>query len=116
MLAVAATPIGNVDDASPRLRAELADAWSRLATSRADAAAIRGEILPAAAAAMAEAQRAYAVGRFSLTDMLAVRRDWAAWEAELVDALERHHTAATDLATLLGVPPFDPVFAPEVSR
>jgi len=112
----AARAAADVEAVRFRVRAEVADVWNRLTTSRADVETIRGEILPAAVAAMAEAQHAYAVGRFSLTDMLAVRRDWAAWEAELVDALVRHHTAAADLSALLGAPTFTPVFSPEVSR
>jgi len=107
--------------------AGLLDAGIKLVSQWAEIGALRGYISLAyvrqaqddglaARAAMSEAQHAYAVGRFSLTDVLAVRRDWAAWEAELLDALVRHHTAAADLTALLGEAPFPRVFTLEVSR
>ena len=84
------------------LKTALADAWSRLASTRADVVAIRNDMLPSAARALEEAHGAYDQGAYSLTDVLAVRRTWTDWSLAHVDALARHHLAAADLAALLG--------------
>lgn len=91
-----------VHAAAVDLKAGLADAWKRLASSQSDVLAIRRDMLPAAVAALDEARSAYARGAYSLTDVLAVRRTWVEWELALVDALADHHLAAADLASLLG--------------
>jgi len=95
------------------LKADLNETRSRLDTSEADVLAMRGEMLPAAAAALDEARRAYARGAYSLTEMLAVRRTWIEWQLAHVDALVSHHLAAIDLAALLGIPAAVPAPATE---
>ncbi|RKZ15156.1 hypothetical protein DRQ50_07895 [bacterium] len=92
----------DVRAAEVSLKAELADAWGRLSSSRADAVSIRRDMLPAAGAALDEARTAYSRGAYSLTDVFAVRRTWVEWQLAHVEALTLHHLAAVDLAALLG--------------
>lgn len=87
------------------LKGQLAAAWNELGMTRADISNIRKEILPAADLAMKEADRAYLQGRFSVTEVLIVRRTWTEWQLELVDALARHHLAAIQMYALLGEDP-----------
>jgi cobalt-zinc-cadmium efflux system outer membrane protein len=64
--------------AAADLKSQLAEAWSRLTTSQSDVLAIRRDMLPIAADALEEAERAYERGRYSLTDVIVVRRTLAA--------------------------------------
>ena len=87
------------------LKTTVAAVWYELASSQSDVLAIRRDMLPAAARAMEEAVRAFDLGRYSLTDVIIVRRAWNTWQLNLVDALARHHLAAAELAVLLGPEP-----------
>jgi len=91
--------------AAIELKGQLAAAWNEMDITRSDVAAIRSQILPAATLAMQEADRAYRQGRFSVTEVLMVRRTWTEWQLKLVDVLARHHLAAIQLNALVGDDP-----------
>jgi cobalt-zinc-cadmium efflux system outer membrane protein len=89
-----------------RLRAmtTLAEAYSRLETSRAEALTTKAELLPGAQQAFDAAQTGYREGKFGSLEVLDTLRTLREARARYLDVLAAYHTAAADVEQLLGIP------------
>lgn len=85
------------------LQAELHDAYSRYANAVATAATVRDDIVPAAAAALADTERGFSLGKFALADILDTRRTLLEAQLQLVDALAEAHLAEAAVSRVLGL-------------
>ncbi len=84
------------------LRAALLDQYQSVTTTHGHIVSIRDEILPSAEKAMQQSEEAYRKGRFTMTDLLAVRRTWFQWRQNYVTALADYQTAIAQIHRILG--------------
>lgn len=90
------------DAEGARLRAELAQAHTRLTAALAECALISTEILPGAEDAQRAANRGFELGKFGLIDVLDAQRVLAQSKNQYLNAVAESHRAAADIARLLG--------------
>jgi len=87
-----------------RLGTELREAWTTLTGTRAEALALRDQVLPEAAAAFRDAADAHREGRLRFTEVLDTKRTLFELRGRFLDVLVLHHAAAARLERLLGAP------------
>lgn len=88
------------------LRADsaLAEAWNRMAASRAELAALKATIIPAAREAFDAITEGYRLGRFGYLDVLDAQRTLITYNAQYLRALAEFHKAVADVERLTGAP------------
>lgn len=84
--------------------ADLAEAHNRLETARAEALAIRSDLLPGAEEAFAAARKGYDEGKLGCLDVLDAQRTIGEARARLLETLGTYHRTAADVERLTGVP------------
>ncbi|OGV46397.1 MAG: hypothetical protein A2X46_10570 [Lentisphaerae bacterium GWF2_57_35] len=89
-----------------RLRAmtELVEAYSQLETARAEALAIKAELLPGAQQAFDAAQTGYREGKFGHLEVLDTQRTLSEAKARSLEVLAAYQKAAADVERLTGSP------------
>lgn len=89
-----------------RLRATtaLVEAHNRLQTARAEALAIKAELLPGAQQAFEAAQTGYREGKFGHLEVLDTQRTLGDAQVRYLDVLAAYHKAAADVERLTGTP------------
>ena len=88
------------------LQSELHDTYLKYATAAATVATVRDDIVPAAAAALADTERGFSLGKFGLVDVFETRRILVQARLQLVDACTEVHLAEVALTRIFG--PTDP--------
>jgi cobalt-zinc-cadmium efflux system outer membrane protein len=84
--------------------AELVEAYNQLETARAEAVALKTELLPGAQKAFDSAQTGYREGKFGHLDVLDAQRTLSETKARYLDVLGAYHKAAADVERLTGKP------------
>ncbi|MFA7159294.1 MAG: TolC family protein [Kiritimatiellia bacterium] len=89
-----------------RLRAttDLVEAHSRLETARAEAAAIKEELLPGAQQAFDAAHAGYSEGKFGHLEVLDTQRTLSYAKIRYLEVLAAYQKAAADVERLIGIP------------
>jgi cobalt-zinc-cadmium efflux system outer membrane protein len=89
-----------------RLRAitDLADAYSRLETARAEALMTRAELIPGAQQAFDAAQTGYREGKYGYLEVLDTQRTLNEAKTRYLDVLAVCHKAAAEVERLIGTP------------
>lgn len=90
--------------ASLRATTDLAEAYSRLETARAEVLATKSDLLPGAQQAFDAAQKGYGEGKFGHLEVLDAQRTLGEAKARHLDALAAYHQAAADVERLTGTP------------
>lgn len=85
-----------------QLKTALTTAWQEADTARAEAEALRDDIIPAARQALEAAEYGYSAGKFGVLDVLDAQRTWVEARERQLQALSAFHRGATELERLLG--------------
>lgn len=86
-----------------RRRTELAEAYSRLEAARAEALAMKAELLPGARQAFDAAQIGYRAGKYGYLEVLDTQRTLSQTQSAYLAALADYHKAAADVERLTGI-------------
>jgi len=84
------------------LQAALLEQFQSVSTAHGRIVSIRDEILPSAEKAMNQSEEAYRKGRFTMTNLLAVRRTWFQWQNDYVTALAEYQAGIARIHQILG--------------
>lgn len=87
-----------------RAGSALAEAHNRMAASRAELAALKTAIMPAAREAFDAITEGYRLGRFGYLDVLDAQRTLITYNAQYLRALAEFHKAVADIERLTGAP------------
>lgn len=87
-----------------RLERDAAEAWERLESARAEAAALEGEVLPGARQSLDAATKGFELGKFGFLDVLDAQRTLFQARAQHLRALAAAYRARADLDRMLGEP------------
>lgn len=103
-LAAAQLGISQAEHRAASLRAEqqLVDLYQEIVHAQDAMTLFDGELLPALAQALAEAQDAYASGRYGYLELADALKDYAAARAERLDTAARYHLLLAQLEYLAG--------------
>jgi cobalt-zinc-cadmium efflux system outer membrane protein len=85
-----------------RLRADAAQAASRLGAALEQEQLIREHVLPAGESAFAAASKGFNAGKFSFLEVLDAQRSYFHAQQQHLRAVSEAHRAAADLAALTG--------------
>lgn len=85
-----------------RVRAMVAQAWAALSNAAEEHAALRGELQQAADAIVAETERGYQRGRYSLLELTAAQQEALAVRQRALNAAIAYHRIRIELERLLG--------------
>ena len=85
-----------------RVRAMVAQAWAALSNAAEEHAALRGALQQAADAIVAETERGYQRGRYSLLELTAAQQEALAVRQRALDAAIAYHRIRIELERLLG--------------
>jgi cobalt-zinc-cadmium efflux system outer membrane protein len=85
-----------------RVMTALLEAYEAMASARAEAAAFKNEIVPAAGQAFEASRRGYRQGKFAYLEVLDAQHTFAQANARLLDALARYHRAVALVESLVG--------------
>ncbi|MBE0595660.1 MAG: TolC family protein [Desulfuromonadales bacterium] len=85
-------------------KAALVAGWQEINSARAEAEALRDDIIPASRQAMESAEYGYRAGKFGILDVLDAQRTLVEAQESYLDALTAFHRAASQLERLLGSP------------
>ncbi len=86
-----------------RARAELAEAYGRLDTARAEAATMKADLLPGAQQAFEAAEAGYREGKFGYLEVLDTQRTLHESRIRHLDVLADFHKAVADVERLTGL-------------
>lgn len=86
-----------------RVTTELAEAYNRLTTARAEALTTKGELLPGAQQAFDAAHIGYREGKFGYLEVLDTQRTLSEAKARYLTVLAAYHKAAMDVERLTGI-------------
>ncbi len=87
-----------------RVMTDLEEAYSRLATARAEALTIRAELLPGAQQAFDAARVGYREGKYGYLDVLDTQQTLGQVKARYLDVLGAYQQAAADVERVTGIP------------
>lgn len=85
-----------------RLQSDTATAYETLRNARAEAQSLQQDVLPAANEAYDAAGKGFALGKFSLTEVLDAQRTLIQSQTQYLRVLSAAHRAAAELEALLG--------------
>lgn len=83
-------------------KAALGAAWQEMSSARAEAEALRDDIIPASRQALESAEYGYRAGKFGVLDVLDAQRTLVEAQERYLDALSAFHRAASEIERLLG--------------
>ena len=86
------------------LRAQLEEAYQKLATAHGEVVALRDEVLPAARSAFAAAVQVFELGRTGYLDVLDAQRTLIEVRGQNLSALSAYHQAVADVEGLTAAP------------
>jgi len=84
------------------VKTDLAEAYNRLETARAEALMIKAELLPGAQQAFDTAQIGYRAGKYGYLDVLDTQRTLSEAKSGYLNVLAAYHKAAADVERLTG--------------
>jgi len=90
--------------AEARVTAQLAAAYSTLASAQGEVALLAAEVLPGARSAFAAIEEGYRLGRFGYLDVLDAQRTLVTAEGQHLRALTEVHKAVAQVERLIGMP------------